>query len=90
MPERVELWTKTGQRGLLIASYKRLEKNSDRAITPGVEAVHVPEHLALPGSPQAKQLCQLHVQLSLGQSCHRQKKCCVYACRVALVVLNSL
>ena len=66
------------------------KKNSDRAITPGVEAVHVPEHLALPGSPQAKQLCQLHVQLSLGQSCHRQKKCCVYACRVALVVLNSL
>ena len=26
MPERVELWRKTGQRDLLIASYKRLEK----------------------------------------------------------------
>ena len=26
VPERAELWGKTGQRGLLIASYKRLEK----------------------------------------------------------------
>ena len=25
------------------------------------------------GSPQAKQLCHLHIQFSLGQSCHRQK-----------------
>ena len=44
-----------------------------RAITPAVEAVHVPAHLVLPGSPQAKQLCHLHAQCSLGQSCHRQK-----------------
>ena len=27
-----------------------------------------------PRSPQAKHLCHLHTQLSLGQSCHRQKK----------------
>ena len=26
VPEWAELWRKTGQRGLLIASYKRLEK----------------------------------------------------------------
>ena len=32
-----------------------------------------------PGSPQAKQLGHLHAQLSLGQSCHRQKKSCAYA-----------
>ena len=38
------------------------------------EAVCVPPHLVPPGSPQAKQLCHLHAQLSLGQSCHRQKK----------------
>ena len=66
--------------------------DSDRAVTPAAEVVHVPAHLALPGSPQAKQLCHLHIQLSLGQSCHRRekKKSCVYAQRVALVVLNSL
>ena len=33
-----------------------------------------PAHLALPGSPPAKQLYLLQAQLSLGQSCHRQKK----------------
>ena len=49
-------------------------KDSDRAITPTVEAVHVPAHLALPGSPQSKQLYHFHAQLSLGQSCHRRKK----------------
>ena len=38
-----------------------------------VEAVHVPVHLAPPGSLQAKQLCHLHTQPSLGQGCHRQK-----------------
>ena len=34
MPEWAELQRNTGQRGLLIASYKRLKKDSDRAITP--------------------------------------------------------
>ena len=61
-----------GQRGLLIASHKRLKKTSDRVITPAAE-VCVPVHLAPPGSLQSKQLCHLHAQLSLGQSCHRQK-----------------
>ena len=50
------------------------KKDSDRAITPAAEAVCVPEHLAPPGSPQAKQLHHLHAQFSLGQSCHRHKK----------------
>ena len=62
------------------------KKNSDRAIIPAAEAVRVPAHLTPPGSPQAKQLCHLHTQLSLGQSCHRQKLFCTYACRVASVV----
>ena len=48
-----------------------------------MEAVHVPEHLVPPGSPQAKQLCHLHAKLSLRHSCHRQKKVlhlCVQGC----------
>ena len=39
-----------------------------------MEAVCVPPHLVPPGSPQARQLWHFHVQPSLGQSCHRQKK----------------
>jgi len=85
-----ELWRKMSQRGLLIASYKKLQKDSERAIPPAAEAVHVPAHLAPPESPQAKQLHHYHTQLSLGQSCHRQKMSCVYARRVASVVANSL
>ena len=65
-------------------------KDSDGAITPAVEAVHVPSHLMPPGSLQAKQLCHLHAQVPLGQSCHRQKKSWAYECRVPLVVSNSL
>ena len=59
------------------------EKDSDRTITSAVEAVRVPAHLAPPGSPQAKQLRHLHAQLSLGQSCHRQKNVfclCIQGC----------
>ena len=78
------------QRGLLVASYKRLEKDSDRAIPPVAEAVRVPAHLAPPESPQAKQLRHLHTQLSPGQSCHRQKMSCVYARWATSVVANSL
>ena len=87
---RAELLRNTGQRGLLIASYKRLKKKTERAITPVVEAVCVPAHLALPGSLQANQLYHFHAQLSLGQSCHRQKRSCIYTHRVASVVSNSL
>ena len=74
---------KTGQRGLLITSYKRLEKrlwwghNSCRGDSP------CPSHLESPESPQAKQLRHLHAQPSLGQSCHRQKNVsclCVQGC----------
>jgi len=48
-------------------------KDSDRSITPVVEAVPVPAHLAQPRSLEAKQLCHLHVELSMGQSFHRPK-----------------
>ena len=50
------------------------KKDSDRAMTPVAEAVRVPAHLVPPGSLQAKQLCHLHTQPSLRQSCHRGKK----------------
>ena len=48
------LLKKIGQRGLMITSYKRLEKDSVRAITPVVEAARDPEYLVPPGSLQAK------------------------------------
>ena len=86
MPEWVELQRKSGQRDLLIPRYKRLEKDSDRAITPGAEAVRVPAQPGTPGSQQAKQLRHLHTQASLGQSCHRQKMSYVYTQSVASVV----
>ena len=50
------------------------KKDLVRPINPGVEAVCVPAHFVPAGSPQAKQLCHIHAQLSLGQSCHRQKE----------------
>ena len=48
-------------------------KKTERAVTPAVEAVHVPAHFAPPGSLPARQLHHLHTQLTLGQ-CHRQNK----------------
>ena len=47
--------------------------SSSMAITPAMETVRVPAHLAPPGSPQPQQLRHLHAQPSLGQSYHRQK-----------------
>ena len=49
------------------------KKDTDRIITPVAEAVRVPAHLVPPGSLKAKQLQHLHTELSLGQSCHKQK-----------------
>ena len=71
-----------------MASYKRLERRLWWGPNSWQEAVHVPAHLALPGSPQ-KPLYHLHTQLSLGQSCHRQKKSCTYEHRVASVTSNT-
>ena len=70
----MELQRSTGQRGLLVTSYKGLEKDSDRAITPVMDAICVPEHLSPPGSLQAKQLHYLQLQLSLGRAATGQKK----------------
>ena len=49
------------------------KKDSDRAVTPAAEAVHVPPPLAPSGPPWREQLQHLHAQPSLGQSCHSQK-----------------
>ena len=63
----------------------RLKRPSDRQLQetqtktlieptiPALEAVCVPARLASPGSPQVKQMHHLRSQLSLWQSCHRQK-----------------
>ena len=68
-----------------------LKKYSDRALTPAIEAVHVPAHLVPPGSLWPKQLCHFHAQHSLGQNCHGQKKKpCIYAHGVTSVMSNSL
>ena len=50
------------------------QEKIDRAITLTAGAVHVPAHLVPREFPQAKLLCHLHAQPSLGQSYHRQKK----------------
>ena len=65
------------------------QKKTDGAMTPAAEAVRVPAHLASPGSLKAQQLGHLHAQLSLGQSCHRQKKSCVCACRCRVTSVVS-
>ena len=66
------------------------QEKTDRAIPLAAEAVCVPAHLALPGSPQAKQPCHIHTQFSRGQRCHRQKKICIYVHRVASVMSHTL
>jgi len=50
-----------------------LRKDSDRAITPVVEAVGVPEHLVPPGSLQAKQLRHFHAQSHWGRAATGKK-----------------
>ena len=55
-------------------SIRDSKQDSDSAITPAAEAVHVPAHLSPPGSLQARHLCHLHAQPLLGHSCCRQKK----------------
>ena len=66
------------------------KKDSDRAITLVVEAVCVPKRLVPTEYLQVKQLCHLHAQLSLGQSCHSLNKFCIYAHRVTSVVSDCL
>ena len=78
----------TGQRGFLIT--RGPKKDFDSAITPVAERQSVFFTLGASRAPQAKQLRHLHAQLSLGQRCHRQKKSCLYGCRVALVASDSL
>ena len=90
MPEWAELRERLAKEAFWLPATRGSKKGSDRAITPAAEAVHVPTHLALPGSPQAKQLCSLHTQPSLGQSCQGGKKSCVYAHRIASVPARLL
>ena len=66
------------------------KKGSGRAVSPAVETVRVPTHLAPPGPPQAQQLRHLHAQLSRGRSCRRPKVSCICSLRVTSVMSNSL
>ena len=86
MPEQAELQRKAGQRGLLIASYKRLKKkNSDRAITPTAEAVQVPATWCHQGTHKPSSC------ITFMLNSHWDKKIsCVCAFRVASVMSNSL
>jgi len=65
---------RTSQRGTLTTICQRLEKDSDRTVVCGAEAVSVPTHFLPPGSPRFKQLCHLYIQSSMGQSCQRLEK----------------
>ena len=86
MPERARLWRKTVRRGLLIASYKRLEK---RAMTPAVEAVRVSAHGAVrvPASQAAVPPSRSTLP---GTELPRAKKPFVYVRRVASAMSDSL
>ena len=90
MPEWAELQRTLTKEAFSLPATRGLKKDSHRTITPAAEAGHVPAHLATPESLQAKQLCYLHAQLSLGQSCHRQKNSYIYVHRVILVLSDSL
>ena len=77
MPEQAELWRRTTQRGLLIASYQRIEENTDMAVTPVAEAVRVPAHLVLPASPASPSQSTL-----TGAELPKAKKGRFYACGI--------
>ena len=89
MPEGAELQIKTGQRGLLIASYKRVEKRlmghgfcragSPYNCTLGTARVPVSDEILPPA----------HSTLNAAEL-PQAKKVCIYACRATLVVSNSL
>ena len=65
-------------------------KDSDRVKTSAAEEVIVPAQLSLPWSPEIKKLRQVHAQCSLGRSCYRPKKSCVYGYLVTSVQFSSV
>ena len=85
MPEQAELWRRTTQRGLLIASYQRTEEKTDMAVTPVAEAVRVPAHLVLPASPAPPSQSTL-----TGAELPKAKKGLVSTHVGSLVIPNSL
>ena len=86
--EEVQLQAKPVQRGLLIASCKRSEKDTDRSVTPGWR-YSMAWHTAPPGSPHAKQLSHLQAQLLLGPRCHSQHTYIYISCVCASGSLPS-
>ena len=80
MPEWAKLQRITRHRSLLMQATRGWKKDSDRAMTPAAEAVRVPAHLVLPGSPQVKKLYHIHDQLSLGKSCKKEMQKVLHLC----------
>ena len=67
------------------------KKHSDRAITPVMEAVPASLHIWRHQGPHKPNSCITFTRNSHWAELSRaKKKSCVYACRVALVVSNSL
>ena len=79
MPEWAKLKRKTGQRGLLISSYKRLKKDSDRAVTPAKrQFVSVRTwHYQDPHKPSSWATFTLNSHW--GRAATGKKKSCAYA-----------
>ena len=78
VPEWVELQRKTSQRGLLIASYKRLEKDS-QGHNSRCGGSPFPAHLVPPGSPKAKWLPHLHLNSPWGRAATAKRVLCLCA-----------
>ena len=67
VPEQQSYWERLAKETFWLPATGGLKKDCDRALTPVVEAVCVPAHLTVPGSPQAKQLSHLHAHLHWGR-----------------------
>ena len=89
MPEWAELQRNTGQ-GLLIASYKRLKKDSDRAITPVcVRGGPCPCTLGTARVPSIQAVIPPSCSTLTGAELPQAKKSYIYAHSVTLVVSDS-
>ena len=88
MSEQVELWKKKkklAEEAFWLPSTRGLRKDSDRAVTPAAEAGRVPARLVPPESLQPTQLNPHRDRAVTGN-----KKSCIYASRVALVMYVQL
>ena len=62
------------------------KKDSDRAITPVAEAVHVPAHWSCQGPCKPSSCATFMINSHWGKTATGKKKSCVYTCRVTSVI----